>query len=179
MSSDPFVVHVARLRRTAGTRWHEIRRGPIDPEPQPLPTSVGDSTVPVDAEVVCDVTLQSFEGGVMATGTVRAPWSGTCCRCTVPVAGELTVLFRERFADRVAPGEPEDEEAYPIVDNELDLRPMVRDAVLLELPLAPLCRSDCAGLCPECGADRNVEGCDCVAPIDPRWANLDALRSTS
>ena len=179
MSLDPFVVHVARLRRTAGTCWHEVRRGPIDPEHETHPASMGDSSLPVGAEVVCDVTLQSFEGGVMATGTVRAPWIGTCCRCTAPVEGELAVPFRERFADPAAPGEPEDEEAYRIVDDELDLRPMVRDAVLLELPLAPLCRPDCAGLCPECGADRNVEECHCVAPVDPRWANLDVLRSTS
>jgi len=42
--------------------------------------------------------------------------------------------------------------------------------------MAPLCMEDCAGLCPQCGANRNEGDCGCVAPRDPRWANLDVLR---
>jgi uncharacterized protein len=53
---------------------------------------------------------------------------------------------------------------------------VVRDACILDLPLAPLCRADCAGLCPECGVNRNLEQCSCDAPTDPRW---DALRALS
>jgi uncharacterized protein len=188
---DPFVVHVARLRRVAGTRWHEVRRGPVDPEhllgPGPEGTGPGgvqrlrsaDSTVPEGAEATCDVTLQSFDGGVMVTGTVQVRWQGVCRRCTVQVGGELLIPVRERFTEPGRRyGDPDDdEEAYPIVDDELDLGPMVHDAVVLELPLAPLCREDCRGLCPHCGADRNEESCGCVAPRDPRWANLDVLRS--
>jgi uncharacterized protein len=71
-------------------------------------------------------------------------------------------------------GDPE--ETYPLGDDHIDLEPMVHDAVLLELPPAPLCRPDCAGLCPWCGANRNLAPCSCVAPSDPRWAALDALR---
>ncbi|HEX3947760.1 MAG TPA: DUF177 domain-containing protein [Acidimicrobiales bacterium] len=193
MPENPFVVHVARLRRVPGSRWHEVRRGPIDPDHLVAPRSTADSAVPDEAEVTCDVVLESFAGGIMVTGTVRAPWEGLCRRCTVPVDGELIVPVRERFAESGTGGlagstgdrppgrpgwaEPEDDEAYPIVDGEVDLRPMARDAVVLELPMAPLCREDCRGLCPGCGVDRNQEGCACVAPRDPRWANLDVLRS--
>jgi len=180
MPVDPFVVHVATLRRVVGTRWHEIRQGPIDPDHVILPASVADSTVPEGAEAGCDVSLQSFDGGVMVTGTVRSPWSGMCRRCTTPIAGELVVGVRERFTEPGGRyGDPDDDEAYPIVDDLLDLGPMVRDAVVLELPLAPLCHEVCLGLCPQCGVDRNEESCGCVAPADPRWANLDVLRSTS
>ena len=63
-----------------------------------------------------------------------------------------------------------------LCDDTLDLAPLVRDALVLELPMAPLCRDDCAGLCPQCGANRNEGQCGCVAPRDPRWANLDVLR---
>jgi DUF177 domain-containing protein len=178
---DPFVVHVARLRRVAGSSQHEVRRGEFDPEHV---LSAGgahdgaDSMVPDGAEAWADVNLQSFDGGVMAVGTVGAPWVGQCRRCTAPVGGELRIAVRERFTEPGARhGDPEDDEAYPIVDDRLDLRPMVRDAVLLELPLAPLCGEDCRGLCPHCGADLNEEACGCVAPRDPRWANLDVLRS--
>ena len=173
MPENPFVVHVARLRRVAGTHRHEVRRGPVDPE-LVTASNVADSTVPEGAEVSSDVVLQSFDGGVMVTGTVAAPWQGICRRCAVPVGGELSIAVRERFCDTV---DADDEEAYPIVDDALDLSPMIHDALVLELPLAPLCREDCKGLCPHCGADRNVEPCGCVAPRDPRWANLDVLRS--
>ena len=73
-------------------------------------------------------------------------------------------------------GHDRDDEAYPLAGDELDLEPLARDAVLLELPLAPLCTEDCQGLCPTCGANRNTESCDCAPPADPRWAALDVLR---
>jgi uncharacterized protein len=174
---DPFVVHVARLRRAPGTRWHEARRGLFDPTEALAPVRSTDSAVPLGAEAEADVFLQSFDGGVMVTGTVRAPWEGVCGRCTTPVGGELEARVRERFCEPVN-GRLDDEMAYPIVDDELDLGPMLREAIVLELPLAPLCGPECAGLCPYCGVDRNTESCGCVAPVDPRWANLDVLRSS-
>ena len=180
MPVDPFVVPVATLRRNVGTRIEVERRAPLDPEHLILPVSVAESTVPEGAEATVAVTLSSYQGGVMVQGLVRAPWSGICRRCTTPVGGELTVVVAERFCELGGPhGDPEDDEAYDICDDLLDLRPMARDAVVLELPLAPLCRPDCAGLCPSCGVDRNEEICQCVAPRDPRWASLDVLRSTS
>ena len=175
---DPFVVHVARLRKVAGTRWLEARRGPVDPDGVIVPGSPADSSVPEGADAVCEVTLESFIGGVMATGTVSAPWRGLCRRCASPVGGMLRISVRERFCEPVAGGgDRGDDDAYPIMGDQLDLGPMVRDAVVLELPLAPLCREDCRGLCPHCGCDRNEEICGCEAPRDPRWANLDVLRS--
>ena len=179
MPADPFVVHVARLRRDLGSRRHEVRRGPFDPLGTAGPPREGDSSVPAGAEASADVWLESFGGGVMARGTVSAPWRGTCRRCTTQVGGELVVSVRERFADPPGPGEPEDDLAYPIEDDALDLGPMLREAIVLELPLAPLCQDDCAGLCPHCGVDRNVESCRCVAPHDPRWASLDVLRTSN
>ena len=163
MATDPFVVHVARLRRSRGRQAHEVRRGEvvlagpleeagIDP---------GRSVVPAGAEAECDVTLVPFVGGIDVKGTVTAPWVGICRRCAEPVSGELRIPVHERFADAPLAG-PSDEELYPIVDDELDL--------------APLCRPDCAGLCPRCGANLNEGACGCVAPRDPRWANLDVLR---
>ena len=60
---------------------------------------------------------------------------------------------------------------------EIDLEPVAREAVLLELPLAPLCREDCEGLCDQCGADRNEDpGHAHEAPGDARWSALDSLR---
>jgi uncharacterized protein len=174
MATDPFIVHVARLRRNAGATSHEVRRGPVvlaGPLDE-LGIDPGRSVVPLDAEAECDITLRAFDGGIDADGTVRAPWEGICRRCTIPVTGELSIAVRERFgAAPIA-----EDELYPIVDDTIDLGPLVRDAIVLDLPMAPLCREDCKGLCPQCGADRNESECSCVAPPDPRWANLDVLR---
>jgi len=171
---DPFVVHIARLRRSPGLTWHEVRRGPVELA-GPLDVAgidPGRSVVPAGAEAECDVNLQPFHGGIDVEGTVSAPWVGICRRCAVAVSGELRIAVHERFGEGPVPGD----EMYPVEDDALDLGPLVRDAVVLDLPMAPLCREDCAGLCPQCGADRNEGACACVVPADPRWANLDVLR---
>ncbi|HUZ08924.1 MAG TPA: DUF177 domain-containing protein [Acidimicrobiales bacterium] len=185
MPVDPFVVHIARLRRSTGTRWHEVRQAPFDPAGTLQPATEVESAVPLGADASCDAVLESFPGGVMVTATVCAPWAGVCRRCATPVGGRLEVAVRERFVYGPAAGGPAarevpgDEEAYPIVDDQLDLGPMVHESLVLELPLTPLCHPDCRGLCPGCGVDRNHEACACVAPVDPRWAILSVLQSGS
>ncbi len=63
--------------------------------------------------------------------------------------------------------------------NELDLDPILVEQVQLNLPMKPLCRADCQGLCPECGADRNAESCGCATrSADPRWGPLAALKGS-
>jgi uncharacterized protein len=71
---------------------------------------------------------------------------------------------------------PLDGETYPLEHDHVDLALPIRDAVLLELPIAPLCRADCAGLCPVCGRDNNDDPCSCDQTTpDPRWAALSQL----
>ncbi len=165
MSAKPFVVHVAKLRRTIGTRWHEVVRGVIDD----LRSS--GSAVPEGSEVEADLVLESVFGGVAATGVVRAPWTGECRRCLAPASGVVEVRALEHFTEG---GDGSD--TYPLTDHGIDLEPMIHDAVLLELPLAPLCTEQCKGLCPNCGANRNEDPCSCdQSPPDPRWAALGAL----
>jgi len=161
----PFVVHVAALRRAVGTRWREQRQGPIDG------LDCSGSAVPPASTLAADVVIEAVLGGVSVVGTVTAPWAGECRRCLAPASGVLRVPVRELYTEG---GDGED--TYPLDDDAVDLEPLVHDAVLLELPPAPLCRPECRGLCPECGADRNEEACGCEPPRDPRWGALDALR---
>jgi uncharacterized protein len=120
----------------------------------------------------------------MASGTVEAPWTAECRRCGRPVEGRVHAAVRERYVvsggtdggGASGGGAELDDEAYPLEGDVLDLEPLARDAVLLELPLAPLCAEDCLGLCPQCGINRNEEACSCEQPVDPRWSALDALR---
>jgi uncharacterized protein len=179
MPAPPFRVNVAGLRRTPGARRRECRTGPIDG------LAVTASRVPRGSDVVADVVLEASDGGIVASGTVRARWVGECRRCLRDVGGDLVVDVRELYEDlRPHGNDPAEaaeaaEETYPLTDESIDLLPLARDAILLHLPQAPLCRPDCAGLCPTCGADRNEGPCDCPPPGgDPRWAALDALRGT-
>ncbi len=169
MARHPFIVHVATLRRDPAARRREHRRGPV-PD-----LAVTASRVPVGAEVVVDVALEWVHGGILATGTVSAPWSGECRRCLSPAGGELRASVRELFEEG---GDPE--VTYPLHGDHLDLEPLARDAVMLELPLAPLCREDCQGLCPVCGANRNQGPClEHLDTTDPRWSALEILREAS
>jgi uncharacterized protein len=160
---------------------HELRTAAFDPEGTLRPRSPVETSIVDGADASCEAVLESFPGGIMVTGTVRAPWTGVCRRCAAALGGELEVHVRERFVDGAAPStEVEDDpEAYPIDGDVLDLGPLVREALLLELPSTPLCRPDCRGLCPRCGVDRNVETCSCVAEADPRWAILNVLETGS
>jgi uncharacterized protein len=166
--SRPFSVQVASLRKEIGATRREERSGVISGL-----SAVGVS-VPEDQPVRAEVMLASDPGGITVTGTVRASWVGECRRCGGPVVGTVEPRVRERYVPvgRTA----DDEDAYPLEGDELDLEPLVRDAVLLDLPLAPLCSADCLGLCPRCGTTWNLGPCSCPPVADPRWSALDALR---
>jgi uncharacterized protein len=134
--------------------------------------AVTEAAVPHDAEVDVAVSLEAVEGGVLVRGTVEAPWVGECRRCLTAITGRVVATLDEVFVD-----DPEEGETWPLVHDQIDLEPVVREAVVLGLPLAPVCRADCLGLCPICGADRNAGPCACLkVEPDPRWAGLDVLR---
>jgi DUF177 domain-containing protein len=173
VTTDPWLVPVTTLRRQPGARREERRAGGIGE------LAVAGSVVPAQAEAVAVAVLDSIDGGIEVAASVRAPWQGECRRCLRPITGELCCEVRELYRSRLGHQSPDpDEDTYPLEGDVLDLRPLVRDALLLELPLAPLCRQDCRGLCPTCGADLNAGPCDCgPAAVDPRWAVLDGLGS--
>jgi len=126
--------------------------------------------VPDGADVDVDVELESLSNGVVATGRVRAPWVGACRRCLVEVTGSAEADVREIFEPH-----PTEGETYLLGgDDTVDLEPLVRDAVLLALPLAPLCRDDCVGPAPDAFPTGPVAPVDEVR--DPRWSALDDLR---
>jgi uncharacterized protein len=134
--------------------------------------AVSGSRVPDGATTVVDVELQAVNDGIVAVGEVRAHWVGECRRCLKAAGGEIVADVHEIYER-----DPVDGETRQLRDATVDLTEMARDAVLLELPVAPLCDDDCAGLCPTCGVDRNEGECGCAADEpDPRWAALADLR---
>lgn len=130
--------------------------------------------VPPGSPIDLDLRLESVVEGVLVTGTAVVRLQGNCARCLDEISAEQEVDIQELFC---YPGkETDDAEALHIEGELIDLEPVLRDAVVLELPFRPLCRPDCAGLCPECGANLNRDPDHGHAePIDPRWAGLIGL----
>jgi len=125
-----------------------------------------------DAPVAVRLRLESLSDGITVHGTASFRVRGECRRCLASIDAETTVELSELFQVTLS-----DPDAYPIELDQVALLPMVRENVLLAVPLAPLCRPDCAGLCQNCGRELNSGGCGCAAPAaDERWAALDALK---
>lgn len=132
------------------------------------------------------LVLTGTEHSVCLTGSVRTVADLVCGACLEWFQQPLEVELREEFY-RPAPGEqeaaaPERELSAgdflaPLEPGDvIDVTEVVRQNVLLALPLAPRCRADCQGLCPRCGADRNRVRCSCAEDdIDPRLAPLGDL----
>ena len=173
--ASPYLVPVAQLLRDVPSSMIVSFEAPFDEPHEFAPRGAAETDVFAEATVKVALSLQSFSGGLRAKGTVEAPWHGICRRCSNPILGISSVQVHERFVDERGPG---DDDAYLVENDFADLAPLVHDAILLDLPLAPLCREDCQGLCPYCGIDRNEDSCDCSAPVDARWATLDELRFT-
>ncbi len=127
-------------------------------------------------EIVSDIRLR---GGF--SGKFHVP----CARCIepveIPLAAEFDLIFRPVGADAGPPERsitaPETEIGYYQRDS-LWLADVLREQVLLSLPVRTLCKPDCKGLCPHCGVNRNNQSCHCEEnQSDPRWEALSGLRS--
>jgi uncharacterized protein len=147
----------------------------------PAPADLGIEVlrVPEGSPVELDLRLEAVMEGVLVTGEARAELQGECVRCLEPIRDDVEVTFQELYVYddlRDHASDEEDDEVSMLQDDLLDLEPLLRDAVVLALPFQPLCRDDCPGLCPECGA-RLADEPDHTheAAIDPRWAKLTGL----
>ncbi|GAA3197028.1 YceD family protein [Actinocorallia longicatena] len=136
--------------------------------------------VPKDAELELDLRFESVMEGVLVSGTADLPIEGECARCLDELDFSMEVEFQELFVyDDTRSGSGADEEEHRLDGDLLDLEPVLRDAVVLALPLSPLCQDDCPGLCTECGVRLADAGPDhSHDAADPRWAALQGLIET-
>ena len=159
---QPLVVGVSELLRRPGTQREFEVAAELDG------VRVSSAAVPDGAEVRGHFTIEAMsDHAVSVKGDVSAPWMGECRRCLREIDGNLTARVEEIFETRPVEGD-----TYPLENERVDLEPLVRDAVLLALPLAPLCEEACAGPEPEAhpiGAGHD-EG------TDPRWSALGELK---
>ncbi|MDR1388068.1 MAG: DUF177 domain-containing protein [Propionibacteriaceae bacterium] len=157
--AGPFVVDLRDLPRQPGQAKSLERRlsAPSDWAVAMIGLKAGQ---PLD--LVCQ--LEAVGEGVWVSGRVDFGLVGQCSRCLTEIDRPGQALFQDLF---VYPGRAvEDADLARVVGQTIDLEPLARDAVVLDLPLAPLCRDDCLGLCAQCGANLND---------DPRHSHTDAV----
>lgn len=140
-------------------------------------------------QVVAPVTgrlrLMRSPAGILVEGRVSTTLNLGCSRCLEPVELPIDVEISEHFRPTVTiPGgapvltDPDEEdEAITEIDERqmMDLSGVIWQNIELALPASVPCRPDCAGLCAQCGSNRNQETCDCQPPVDPRWVDLARL----
>jgi uncharacterized protein len=184
----PLVFDMRSLSRQAGSSRTETR---VVPAPTDLRLEL--VSVPEGSDVELLLRFDAVTEGVLVTGTATAVATGECARCLGPVASTVTVSLlelyqypeerprgskrQENWHDEAEDSDDADEVRF--LDGDLlDLEPAFRDTVVLALPIAPLCRDDCPGLCVTCGvplAEAGPEHGHEDQP-DPRWAGLEKLQ---
>ena len=161
-------MNVADLLRRPGTTREVHLEVPVSGLENPS------ATVDADQPLTIELRLESLTGAIVASGRVRGQWRAVCSRCLLPLAADFDLKLREVFEE-----DPIEDETYPLHHEEIDLEQPIRDLVVPDLPLVPLCDDACLGLCPSCGANRNEEPCHCGSESrDPRWDALRTLRIT-
>jgi uncharacterized protein len=161
----PFVVSIADLLHRPAMRRDETLVGPIEE------LVVTETVVPTGTTLTVVVRIEAVSDGVLVKGTAQVPWVSSCRRCLDPITGATTSSFQEMYSEK-----PVEDDTYPIRHDAIDLELVAREAILLDLPLAPLCREECAGLCVTCGSNLNDGACSCPAVVtDVRWAGLSGL----
>ena len=163
-------IDLRRLRLRPG----EVRHERLDVEVEPFVLG-GQRYETTPAEVPVELEITQASGATVFDLRLHARLSGPCMRCLGHAELEVDVRARE-LHDPQAPRADELRSDY-VLDDRLEVSAWARDAIALALPDQILCRPECAGLCPVCGKDLNVEPHEhAEADLDPRWSALEELR---
>ena len=158
----PLVIGVAELLRRLGMRREVTVAAVLDD------IAISSASVIGGADIEGRFTLEAMsDHAITVQGTITAPWTGECRRCLRTIEGTVSLDVEEVFE-----AQPVEGETYPLDGDRLDVEPLVRDAVLLALPLAPLCEVACPGPEPEA----HPIGTESSSDIDPRWSGLGDLK---
>lgn len=169
---SPFVVDTHDLGRRAGA-MKELSL--VVPSPEGIDNS---SLVLADGTSIdLKVQLESVMEGVWVSGSANLDLAGSCSRCLDPIAEELAVDVQEmyRYSDLVDADEDESDLSL-VLDDRIDLEPALRDAVVLAMPIAPVCEDSCLGLCATCGVRMDSDPGHTHKQVDPRWEKLSKLK---
>ncbi len=147
-----------------------------------LPIAINDSAKPDMAHVFLKVFR--FGKKILVEGTLKISVSLNCSRCLRDFSYPADTAFRDEYepAEEIK-GEDDQELTEQELDlsfysnDELDIPEIIKEQVILSIPMKPLCNTDCQGICPKCGKDLNDGACGCKEEgIDPRLAPLNKLK---
>ena len=119
------------------------------------------------------VRVSRTKEGILVQGKLETAMESECRRCLTELSVPIEFTVEELFATT-----PDPSTEFTVgEDGVLDLTPLVREEIIVSTPIAPLCKPDCAGLCPQCGQNLNLGTCDCeLDDINPHFAALQHLR---
>lgn len=171
-----FLLDIHELPRRAG-EYREYRLDLL------LESPLGLDLISIDRgeRIFVEISATSVDEGVLIRANLRGMAKGECARCLEPVSIDVNQDFDELFeypskASALSKDEIETDEILRVEDDHVDLATPIRDAILLALPVNPLCAPDCPGLCSHCGvALRDVEQGHAHDQPDQRWSALSAL----
>jgi uncharacterized protein len=173
----PMVIELRELGRRPGSNL-QVRREVVVPDT----LGAGVAAVRAGSQMGLDLRLEATGDGVLATGAATVQVAGECSRCLVEVSWQQRVPWREFYLESGAvrdDADPMEDDVTVLVGDVLDLEPAIRDAVVLALPLAPVCQGDCPGLCVECGARLAEDPTHQHQHDDPRWAALTGFEQSN
>ena len=167
----PFRFNTSELPRRAG----EMREYQLDIH---LEQPIGIDMIAVSAgNLVLELRIESVDDGVLASGKFETIAKGECIRCLDPIALSISKSFQELYAyksKREAKNDNEEQDDELLMDGDfIDLENPIRDAIVLSLPINPVCAESCEGLCPECGEKwQELPEDHSHDQIDVRWSAL-------
>ena len=169
-TESPFKINFHELPRRAGEfRQYHLKFS--------APQAIGIALLEIPKSEPIDISFkaESVDGGVLLTGTVISHAKGECGRCLDPIDFDVNQKFQELFlySSKVSEVEDDEDEVFSLDGDIADLEVPIRDAVILSMPINPLCQSDCLGLCSVCGRKwRELEKGHAHKASDPRWSGL-------
>jgi len=173
--SDQFSIPIHDLRRQPGEMMTITRTFPS-------PERIGIDVIAIEpeSEMLMSGKVESVSTGVLVSCQIESSASGECVRCLDPIPLPIHVVIQELYYYCLPSDlDEDDDEPLLISEEQVDLLPPIRDAVILDLPLTPHCSEECLGLCPECGEKLGVDPDNPKShthqSVDPRWAKLREL----
>lgn len=163
------ILEVGKLKKSRGKR--------IDIQGHEMLSKLEGEDIKPAREVEYQLSLANADGAIVVDGMIEAELNALCNRCLGSMEYHMEARFQETYYDNAIP-QPEglQPDWVPFSGDQIDITPEVIQTILVNLPMRFLCRDDCRGLCPVCGADLNKQRCRCTHDdTDPRLAKLKDL----
>jgi len=153
---DPILIDASPVREAVGTSVD------VSTTVEFAPVDVSGVTYAIREPATLSATLTNGGDGLLLHGSIHAVFDVACSRCLTPFRFEIATDVDTLFVDESAEIGDDEQDVFALAGDEIDLAPIIESALRVEMPLAPVCKADCCGICPDCGSDMNAESCECA-----------------